>query len=99
MKKIFYWMREQINGKIVKSPTNNEHWFRDECVRNNAYANAIDIIDEAEAKWEADCCEWKGKKNDMLGLYKTTCGNLSIVNPYWNFCPYCGKRIKISEVE
>ena len=68
MKQIFDWLREQINGKIVKSPTNNEDWFRDECVRNNAYQNALDFINEAEAKWEKDCCEWEylGFTNDYV---------------------------------
>jgi hypothetical protein len=62
---------------------------------------AIEIIDEAEAKWEADCCEWKYDEEE--DYYETSCGHLQIImggtpteNGY-RFCPYCGR--KIAEVE
>ena len=96
MKQIFDWLREQINAKIVKSPTNNEDWFRDECVRNNAYQNALDFINEAEAKWEKDCCiRVVGKP------FTSSCGQkwdkwTDVGEPY---CSKCGKPIKIVEVE
>lgn len=53
-------------------------------------------LDEAEAKWEADCCEHKWNKE--YGWYDTSCRH--ILKPHgYNFCPYCGKPIKIIEVE
>lgn len=57
-------------------------------------------INEAEAKWEEDCCVW----TFMEGVEDCRCGcnsnhvDYMIVTKY-NYCPYCGKHIKISEVE
>lgn len=54
------------------------------------------LIDEAEAKWEADCCiRVVGKP------FTSSCGQkwdkwTDVGEPY---CSKCGKHIKISEVE
>ena len=101
MKQIFDWMREQF-GKIigeVQSPA--------DVVWNNAVKMCITKVDEAEAKWESDCCEWKGFDNSLIEgkvmwTYKTTCKKYipeERTSKYFRFCPYCGKPIKISEVE
>lgn len=61
-------------------------------------AEMLAEIDEAEAKWEAECCEWKVHR--YLNIHKTSCGMaIGDYHKAWDFCPYCGKRIKISEVE
>ena len=95
MKKIFDWMREQF-GKIigeVHSPA--------DVVWNNAVKMCIAKVDEAEAKWEAEACEWK--YNDFEEQWETSCGVL--LNPNSNdreatfYCCHCGKPIKIVEVE
>ena len=96
MKKIFDWLREQVNdGREF------EHDERNECF-NNALDYAIRRVDEAEAKWEADCCEWKYDKGSDISYphYATTCGN-SVKNicSGHTYCGYCGKPIKIVEVE
>ena len=61
-------------------------------------------LDEAEAKWEADCCEWR-LCDEEANVYDTSCRNPHILiegtpkeNNY-EYCPYCGKPIKIIEVE
>lgn len=92
MKDIFDWLREQF-GKIigeVHSPA--------DVVWNNAVKMCIAEVDEAEAKWKEDCCEWKG---DGVGVFsiETSCGKLIERNNDYMVCPYCGKRIKIAEVE
>ena len=89
MKQIFEWLREQI-----EKPT----YHVEAVLLKESFENAIN---EAEAKWEAEVCEWKrGKTKVMI---------LSPHNPQsamWTedvkmypYCNCCGKRIKISEVE
>ena len=48
---------------------------------------------------EADCCEWKKYESDIIFPYKTSCGHSEVFFDTFKFCPYCGKPIKISEVE
>lgn len=92
----------QIKSDIIHhnwEETNDEKQFK--C--HTAYDDTIRMVDEAEAKWESECCEWF--KYD----YRTIAPrNHDVKNPYWRipenmdklkYCPYCGKRIKISEVE
>ena len=90
MKQIFDWMRKQplkafkvYDGSIGVYP----------CEVNR-------LIDEAEAKWEAECCEWKHKEyhtNCFCGHNECYAEHDFVIS--WKFCPYCGKPIKISEVE
>ena len=91
MKQIFDWLREQIN----ESSYEEEDYF------SNSYTvieleDAIDKINEAEAKWEEDCCiRVVGKP------FTSSCGQkwdkwTDVGEPY---CSKCGKPIKISEVE
>lgn len=59
-------------------------------------------VDEAEAKWEAECCEWVHKRYHANCLCK--CNDNHFFLDYdlvssFRVCPYCGKPIKISEVE
>lgn len=92
MKQIFDWMRkkplkafEVYDGSIGVYP----------CEINR-------LIDEAEAKWEAECCEYEYHVAPSKDIYfLTRCnhrhnGRLSGDRPY---CGFCGKPIKISEVE
>ncbi len=95
MKQIFDWLREQIKGKKIEN-SYSAYSFRDDCIRNNAYENALEIVDEAEAKWESECCiRVVGKP------FTSSCGQkydkwTYVGEPY---CAKCGKRIKIREVE
>lgn len=67
MKQIFDWLREQINAEIKECQEfyraqNNDSVCK--CVMQgnvNAYAKSLSLIDEAEAKWEA---ERNGTKDD-----------------------------------
>ena len=95
MKQIFDWLREQ-NGKLigeVHSPA--------DVVWNNAVKMCITKIDEAEAKWESDCCEWKWhnayRYADSCCEFGTDTHRINLLN--FKYCPYCGKPIKIVEVE
>ena len=95
MKQIFVWLREQINDAHRN--------FRIGGSRFMYFVDAVDIINEAEAKWEAECCEWKRSPIE-LWTFDSSCGYyLEVQNSDdvrdFNFCPYCGKPIKISEVE
>ena len=114
MKQIFDWMRKQrikvfelCDGTIgvelsdVQNIINEaEAKFAEtecgKCSKRSWYQKGYA---DAEAKWEADCCEWKNPK-DCKRIFKA---HEKIVAEYtlciWNFCPYGGKPIKISEVE
>ena len=85
MKQIFDWLREQCFGNVK--------------LNGNSFAEIYRIIDEAEAKWEADCCEWKNPKNckHIFKSHDKIVADSTLLS--WWYCPYCGKRIKISEVE
>ena len=93
MKEIFDWLREQIYGNNDKA----KNFSKDTYVVNKKYVDKI--INEAEAKWKEDCCEWKphDKAKNVLMVH----GELHYRHyvSEWKFCPYCGKQIKISEVE
>ena len=91
MKKILDWLREQIGDIYV----NDIDVLQD---------IALEKVDEAEAKWEAECCEWKYCKGNETSYshHKTSCGKtLHILMDLkdYHYCQYCGKRIKISEVQ
>lgn len=93
MKQIFDWLREQMQ----KAEYNHTYFGTDFAVNTE---RAIEIIDEAEAKWESECCEWKWGidyahvqcRGDRI-LFGSSSRRL------FTYCPYCGKPIKISEVE
>ena len=43
-----------------------------------------------------DVCEYRKIKGNSC-LFETSCGNVSGMYRGFNFCPYCGKRIKVME--
>ena len=105
MNQIFDWMRKQINAEIKECQDfylaqNNDSVCK--CVMQgnvNAYAKSLSLIDEAEYKWEADCCEWHRIESSEFDYMDSKHGFLEEYTTGWNFCPYCGKPIKIVEVE
>lgn len=42
-----------------------------------------------------DYCEWKKGESSVFPI-KTNCGNSIDVNYGYEFCPYCGKKIKVA---
>ena len=95
MKQIFDWLREQIKNRKAKND------FLEDRVWNHAIRVCIEIIDEAEAKWEQDCCEWKRVGLTENPRYVSAHDLWEVLTDaeLWNVCPYCGKRIKILEVD
>jgi hypothetical protein len=132
MKQIFDWLREQIENKSNYEPVDYDYCDM-ACSGEQGFIareDALDAINEAEAKWEAeywaceecvhntedasttcehcargykDCyekedkCIWKCKTPTFSVAHGTT--HFVDEVKYWKFCPYCGKPIKISEVE
>ena len=84
MKEIFDWLREKIERDVRIG-------------RNSAFAIA-EHINEAETKWESDCCEWKKYKDKRIN-YKNCKWRNEDIDEYsveqFEFCPYCGKKIKV----
>ena len=87
MKQIFDWLREQRVNTIELSDGRI-------CVELSLVR---ELINEAEAKWESDCCEWKEISWNVYNAHERFCGDNILKE--WTYCPYCGKPIKIVEVE
>ena len=90
MKQIFDWMREECDSESYKAC----EVLKDE--RVVTVFDLIHLIDEAEAKWEADCCI------RVIGKpFTSSCGQKYDKWLYVgeSYCSKCGKPIKISEVE
>ena len=97
MKQIFDWLREKIDKYSYDTENCGGRYI--DIIEEK---NAIDIINEAEAKWESECCEWR-LCDEEENVYDTSCRNPHILiegtpkeNNY-EYCPYCGKRIKVVE--
>lgn len=93
MKQIFNWLREQMRKHIYTDFTETD---------SIEFLTAISLIDEAEAKWETDFCQYKPRKAYKVGYcYTTMCGKerTHTLGRESKYCEYCGKPIKISEVE
>ena len=60
------------------------------CIDN--FDKAIEIVKQDDIS--DDMCEWR-KFNGNSCLFKTSCGNISGMYRGFNFCPYCGKKIKV----
>ena len=54
-------------------------------------ANQVDISYEYD-----DVCEWRKFKGNSCS-FETSCGNISGMYRGFDFCPYCGKKIKVVE--
>lgn len=95
MKQIFDDMRKEIDIHSDKA------CFMPDDTEVIAESRLKQILDEAEAKCEADCCEWEQtglseppryfEAHDLMAYELDIC--------LWKYCPICGKPIKISEVE
>ena len=62
------------------------------CIDN--FDKAIKIVKQDDIS--DDMCEWR-KFKDSNCLFETSCGNISGMYRGFNFCPYCGKKIKVVE--
>lgn len=88
MKQVFDWLREHLEETANDVSPNTDKLV--------VLARVERLINEAEAKWESDCCiRVVGKP------FTSSCGQkydkwTYVGEPY---CSKCGKKIKISEVE
>lgn len=99
MKQIFDWLREQINKNIYSIPLQNNHGVK---FKSIDIADAENIINEAEAKWEAECCEWTRceiSKHIIVSPHNPVFSQFDVNLKLTPYCPACGKKIKITEVE
>lgn len=95
MKHIFDWLREQIEENSAVEFVNDGA-----CFNYIPKILAENIINEAEAKWESDCCEWKQYETKYGTRYQNCRATEQPIDIFgFKFCPYCGKPIKNSEVE
>lgn len=91
MTEVIKWLRSQM-GKLIggaHSPA--------DVVWNNAVKMCVSKVDEAEVRLENEVCEWKQNRlnPDFMVQHK----RFIKINKEYKFCPYCGKKIKIVEVE
>lgn len=99
MKQIFDWLREQMRERIKAYQTlDTTETAVDVAIKETE--RFIEYINEAESKWEAETCEWEHIEHYVNCFCK--CNGIMVEHDLaigFKFCPYCGKRIKISEVE
>ena len=84
-----YERMNKVFDKVIKElETNKQNAL--EIEEYNVWNEAIEIVKKCGVD---DVCEWK----DGIGIFKikTSCGNSIDVNYKYEFCPYCGKKIKI----
>ena len=101
MKQIFDWLREQyMQRKALWEDKSVADRFSAE-KHIGTWNKALEILDIAEAKWEAECCEWEWFEVDGVRTYancKYSRDTLDLREMSdFQFCPYCGR--KIAEVE
>lgn len=104
MKQIFDWLREQIKDREITADFRTKEMIKNkdadgfeiQAGKLMAFLETLTLINEAEAKWEKDCCiRVVGKP------FTSSCGQkwdkwTDVGEPY---CSKCGKRTKIVEVE
>ena len=89
MRQIFDWLRNEI---CKGSECINERYY-------TTVVHSLSCVNEAEAKWETECCEWK-REESYPYRHLTNCGRMiTHKHKEAKFCCFCGKPIKISEVE
>ena len=59
------------------------------------YEDAIEIVNQVEQEYNNDFCEWKHMPVTE-GLFVSHGEPEKLINvESWDFCPYCGKKIKL----
>ena len=94
MKQIFDWLREHLEETAQDVSPNNDKLV--------VLAIVERLINEAEAKWEADCCEWKRNENTkalILSPHNPHSAMWAVDVKMYPYCNCCGKPIKVLEVE
>ena len=78
--------------------------IRDKAVKwNNNSSKRVpyEFIDYVEGKRDIcisdDVCEWKDNYSNNQYSYLTSCDKIFEFDSDYNFCPYCGKKIKVVE--
>ena len=93
MKQIFDWLREQIVHTAEDVSPNMDKLL--------VMYNVEKLLNEAEAKWEAECCIWTKPSKEHGFIKNPHTGRIFSNEPSMQnfYCNTCGKPIKISEVE
>ena len=85
------------NDKTKKMAYEEKDWEKFDLFthRCEGIYSAISIVNQLAEEYNNDFCEWK---DDAIGIFhiKTSCGHSIDVNYVYEFCPYCGKKIKIA---
>lgn len=71
--------------------------------KSKTFCEAISIVNELAEEYKLSemptgsesFCEWKKGESSVFPI-KTNCGNSMDVNYGYEFCPYCGKKIKVA---
>lgn len=99
MKQIFDWLRKEAREEIMPKGSVSK---TEMLIKSSCYGKVLALIDEAEAKREAEVCEYEYHVATSKDIYYLTSCKRRHNARLWNdepYCRYCGKPIKISEVE
>jgi hypothetical protein len=102
LKEKFKYNSEQ--AEIWRDGSDNDAYFRQQkdlyMDRANIYGEVMREIDRLSEEYKGGCCEWK--QYDENDIYYTGCEQIhmfidgSPTDNKYEFCPYCGKKIKVA---
>ena len=88
---------ENLIGRLEEKA--NQTWLV--LAERNGYERAIEIVNQLAEEYNNDFCEWR-LCDEEANVYDTTCRNPHILiegsptDNNYEYCPYCGKKIKIA---
>ena len=98
---------EKLIGRLEEEKKQYHKQYVDDCIGYTTYHRyeheldkIIEIVNQLAEEYDNDVCEWKQHERE-IDVYFTECGQAHIFvngNPEENnyeYCPYCGKKIKI----
>ena len=96
IEKLVSRLEEEID--IIKDEVYRD--YEERIIEECAIENVIDIVNELAEEYNNDFCEWKFTKSVVNGgyFYSSGCNHKRFSDLHnFEFCPYCGKKIKVVE--
>lgn len=87
---------EKLIGRLKKEQSKGIYDSDNVITVKDAYGKSISIANQLAEEYNNGFCEWHNGTSSIFKI-KTKCGNSIDVNYGYEFCPYCGKKIKVVE--
>ena len=92
---------DKLIEKLTKVKGHYGYYGSEEC-EYIPYDYSISIINELADEYNNDFCEWKFTKSVVNGgyFYSSSCNHKRFSDLHnFEFCPYCGKKIKVVTID